>query len=256
MSIRNFGKHSYGKKCITIHTYGYGDENFYIDVGNFTSIAANCNILLSHGHHFHKKCTNFYFFDDRDYLFSNAIQQKTAGGGNVTIGSDVWIGRQVTIMSGVSIGDGAVIATNSHVISDVPPYSIYGGNPAKLIKYRFTQDIIDKFLNLKWWNYSDKMIDRLIPYLQKEPTLELFDKIHLCLEQNKNIAFQEDENFLMKKKDIRGEDIFKIYNKILKRNPDTRGFKNYYNSNLSIEQITNELLNSMEYKELIKKEII
>ena len=255
-AIRNFGKHSYGKECITAYTYGYGDENFYIDVGKFTSIGASCSILLSHGHHHYSNCTNFYFYDDRDFLFSKAEQQKTAGGGSVTIGSDVWIGRNSTIMSGVTIGDGAVIATNSHVICDVLPYAIYGGNPAKLIKYRFTQDIIDKFLNLKWWNYSDEMINLLIPFLQQKPTLELFNKIHLCLEQNKHIATQEDKHLTEKIQDIRRDDIFKVYNKILKRDPDTRGFKNYYASNLSIEQIATVLLSSTEYKELVKKEIL
>jgi virginiamycin A acetyltransferase len=70
--------------------------------------------------------------------------------GNVIIGNDVWIGSNVTIMSGVTIGDGAVIANNSHVVKNVEPYTLVGGNPAKLIKYRFSKEQIEKLLKIKW----------------------------------------------------------------------------------------------------------
>ena len=74
--------------------------------------------------------------------------------GDVIIGNDVWIADNVTIMSGVRIGDGAVIACNSHVVKDVEPYSIVGGNPAKFIKHRFTQEQIECLLKIKWWNWD------------------------------------------------------------------------------------------------------
>jgi acetyltransferase-like isoleucine patch superfamily enzyme len=71
--------------------------------------------------------------------------------GDVIIGNDVWIAANVTIMSGVTIGNGAVIANNSHVVKNVDPYSLVGGNPAKLIKYRLTPEQIKKLLEIKWW---------------------------------------------------------------------------------------------------------
>ena len=78
--------------------------------------------------------------------------------GSVTIGNDVWIADNVTIMSGVTIGDGAAIANNSHVVRDVEPYSIVGGNPAALIRYRFTKEQADLLLAIKWWDWSDAKI--------------------------------------------------------------------------------------------------
>lgn len=71
----------------------------------------------------------------------------------------------VTILSGVTIGDGAIIAANSHVFKNIPPYSIAGGNPCKHIKYRFKEEIIEKLLELKWWDLPDNEIQKLIPIL-------------------------------------------------------------------------------------------
>ena len=85
--------------------------------------------------------------------------------GDVIIGNDVWIGADVTIMSGVTIGDGAVIANNSHVVKDVEAYSLVGGNPARLIKRRFTQEQINKLLQIKWWYWEDDKINKFTPLL-------------------------------------------------------------------------------------------
>lgn len=78
--------------------------------------------------------------------------------GDINIGNDVWIGYNATIMGGVTVGDGAIIATNSTVVRDVEPYSIVGGNPAAEIKKRFSEDIIAKLLKLKWWNWEIEKI--------------------------------------------------------------------------------------------------
>ena len=78
---------------------------------------------------------------------------------------DVWIGSNVTIMSGVTIGDCVVIANNSHVVKNVEPYSLIGGNPSKLIKKRFTEEQIDKLLEIKWWNWDDSKIIKFTPLL-------------------------------------------------------------------------------------------
>ena len=85
--------------------------------------------------------------------------------GDGIIGNDVWIAANVTIMSGVTIGDGAVIANNSHVVKNVEPYSLVGGNPAKLIKYRFTPEQIAKLLEIKWWEWDDEKINTFLPLL-------------------------------------------------------------------------------------------
>ena len=98
--------------------------------------------------------------------------------GDVIIGNDVWIADNVTIMSGVNIGDGAVIAKNSHVVKNVEPYSLVGGNPAKLIKYRFTKNQIEKLLQIKWWNWNDDKINNFVPLLCN-PDINKFIKFAL-----------------------------------------------------------------------------
>ena len=95
------------------------------------------------------------------------------------IGNDVWIGTRVIIMSGVKVGDGAVIGAGAIVTKDVPPYAVVVGVPAKVIKYRFPQNIIDKMLELQWWDYPDDFIVKL-PFENVERCLEL-------LEENKHL---------------------------------------------------------------------
>jgi virginiamycin A acetyltransferase len=98
--------------------------------------------------------------------WENAMEGKTyPQKGDINIGNDVWIGYNATIMSGVTIGDGAIIAANSTVIKDVEPYSIVGGNPAKEIKKRFSKAVILKLLELQWWNWDIEKITRNIQNL-------------------------------------------------------------------------------------------
>ena len=78
--------------------------------------------------------------------------------GDIHVGNDVWIGANTIIMSGVKIGDGAVIANNSHVVKDIEPYTIVGGNPAKVIRKRFSDEVINKLLDIKWWDWSIEKI--------------------------------------------------------------------------------------------------
>ena len=88
------------------------------------------------------------------------------------IGNDVWVGYGSTIMCGVTIGDGAVIAAYSLVTRDVLPYQIVGGNPAKYIRTRFGDDIVSTLLQLQWWNLPIKEIEKISQILMREPVLE------------------------------------------------------------------------------------
>ena len=96
---------------------------------------------------------------------------------NTSVGNDVWIGSGVTIMSGVTIGDGAIIGARSVVASDVPPYAIYAGNPARLIRYRFHENIIIKLLELKWWAWEANKISGYLTELTSQPTELLLDQM-------------------------------------------------------------------------------
>jgi len=154
------GKYSYG----TPRTL-YGDSGVTLSIGKFCSIAQNVTIWLG-GNHRHDWVTTYPFghiHTDTFNKYNGAGHPSTKG--DVCIGNDVWIGANATIMSGVTIGDGSVIANNSHVVNNVAPYSLVGGNPAKLIKYRFTQEQIEKLLEIKWWDWEDDKINEYSPLL-------------------------------------------------------------------------------------------
>ena len=103
--------------------------------------------------------------------------------GELLIGNDVWIGDGATILSGVTIGDGACIGTKSVITKDVPPYTIAAGNPAKHIKKRFSDDIITKLLEVKWWELDDHIIDHISPLLCSNDFKQLFDVINKIKKQ-------------------------------------------------------------------------
>ncbi len=161
----NVGKYTYGHNNISVLSWGEGSK---LEIGSFCSIAANVKVYLG-GNHRVDWITTYPFGHINQGLF-NKFDGKghPKTNGDVIIGNDVWIGSDVTIMSGVRIGDGAVLANNSHVVKDVEPYSIVGGNPAKLIKYRFDKDVIEKLLEIKWWDLSDNKINELSPLLCSE----------------------------------------------------------------------------------------
>lgn len=85
--------------------------------------------------------------------------------GDTVIGNDVWIGQNVTILPGIHVGDGAIIGLNSTVAHDIEPYTIYAGNPARFIRKRFDDELIDLMLKLQWWNLEIDEIQKLIPIL-------------------------------------------------------------------------------------------
>jgi len=85
--------------------------------------------------------------------------------GDTIIGNDVWIGYKATIMPGINIGDGAIIAANATVVKDVEPYSVVGGNPARELKRRFDEETIEKLLEIKWWDWKIGRITQNVQHL-------------------------------------------------------------------------------------------
>ena len=165
------------------YSYNYGINKHFesptdkLIIGNFCSIASNLHVYLG-GNHKTNWVTTYPFGILHKEVFNNVGTSNTVTTkGSVTIGNDVWIGDNVTIMSGVTIGDGVIIAANSHVVKNIPPYSIVGGNPAKIIKYRFTPEQIEKLLVIKWWYWEDEKINKFIPLLCNEDIDTFIDSV-------------------------------------------------------------------------------
>lgn len=124
-------------------------------VGSHTSISAGVTIFLGGEHHTDRVATGKVF--GRIATFSK---------GGVTIGSDVWIGHGAVILSGVTIGDGVVIGAFTVVASDVDPYAVVAGNPARKIRDRFSPDQIRELLRIKWWDWPPEKIARFSKLLK------------------------------------------------------------------------------------------
>ena len=129
---------------------------FNLHIGQFCSMATDITFMLQIGKDYSRVTTSAdELVASLDNVMSND-QHITKG--QIIIQNDVWIGHNSTIMSGVKIGNGAVIGCDSHVVKDVPPYAIVGGNPAKIIKYRFTDEQIYDLQNIAWWDWSDSVL--------------------------------------------------------------------------------------------------
>lgn len=137
------------------YTYtGPFDMIFKAKVGCFTSISYG--VTIGPPEHDYKKPTTHPFLYDTSYGIFNReeIIDNHKFDREIEIGSDVWIGCNVTVLRGCKIGDGAIVGANALVNKDVPPYAIVVGNPAHIIKYRFDGETIAKLQSLKWWEWS------------------------------------------------------------------------------------------------------
>ena len=129
-----------------ILTWGEGRK---FVIGKFCSIASNVTIFLGGNHRYDWVTTNPFSAIQDTWPEATGIIGHPKSNGDVRIGNDVWLGNNCTIMSGITIGDGAVVAAHAVVIKDVPPYAIVGGNPAKIIKYRFSEQIIQCLMQIR-----------------------------------------------------------------------------------------------------------
>ena len=128
-------------------------------------IASGVTFIMNGANHLTDAVSTFPFA-----IFGNGWENAMEGKnypskGDTVIGNDVWIGYKVTIMAGVNIGHGAIIASNATVTKDVAPYTIVGGNPAKEIKKRFSKEKIEKLLALKWWDWDIEKITKNVQQL-------------------------------------------------------------------------------------------
>jgi len=166
------------KGIVTVGEGTYGLPNIYywdfstrLHIGNYCSIAEEVTFILG-GEHRTDWLTTYPFSEFKiEWPEASAATGHPATKGDINIGNDVWIGHGATILSGVRIGNGAVIAAGSIVTSDIEPYSIAGGNPARHIKFRFDAETIERIENLAWWMKSKSELKTLIPDLLRSPKL-------------------------------------------------------------------------------------
>ena len=152
------GPDNFEAKCVLYHFPFVGDK---LRLGKFCALARGVRFIMNGANHQMNGVSTYPF-----YIFGNEWESVMPKAddipykGDTVVGNDVWIGYDAIIMPGVKISDGAIIAASSVVGSDVPPYSIVGGNPAKLIRMRFADSIVQELLEIRWWDWSVEKITR------------------------------------------------------------------------------------------------
>lgn len=160
------------EKNVKYHFDFIGDQ---LIIGKFCMIASGVQFIMNGANHLTHSVSTYPFA-----IFGNGWEHAMEGKtypqkGNIVIGNDVWIGYNATIMAGVTIGDGAIIAANSTVVKDIAPYTIAGGNPALVIKKRFPDETIAKLLEIKWWDWDAEKITRNVQFLTGNDLSSLVD---------------------------------------------------------------------------------
>lgn len=150
------------EKNIKYHFDFIGDK---LIIGKFCMIASGVKFIMNGGNHLTESISAYPFaIFGKDW--KNAMEGKSyPSKGDTIIGNDVWIGHNATIMPGITIGDGAIIASNATVTKNVAPYRIVGGNPAQVIKNRFSDEVIELLLEIQWWNWDIEKITQNIQLL-------------------------------------------------------------------------------------------
>ncbi|WP_027399167.1 CatB-related O-acetyltransferase [Anaerovorax odorimutans] len=144
--------------------YHYPINHDKLIIGKFCSIACGAKFVFTSANHTLKSLSSYPFplFWEEYGLEQKNVTQAWDNKGDIIIGNDVWIGYEAVIMSGVHIGNGAIIGARAVVTKDVEPYTIVGGVPAKPIKKRFHDDIIKKLQSICWWNWDKEKIRKKI----------------------------------------------------------------------------------------------
>lgn len=147
--------------------YQYPINGDRLIIGKFCSIACGAKFLFTSANHTMKSLSTYPFpiFFEEWGLDRADVTTAWDNKGDIVIGNDVWIGYEAIILSGVTIGDGAIIGARAVVTKDVPPYTVVGGVPAKEIKKRYDPQTIDRLRRLCWWDWPDEKIRQALPAL-------------------------------------------------------------------------------------------
>ena len=164
----NFEKH------VTHHYDFIGDK---LIIGKFCQIGRNVEFVMNGANHQMNSITTYPFYIFKGWDQKPTDEKDLPYKGDTVVGNDVWIGQNVTILPGIHIGDGAIIGANSVVSKNVPPYSVVAGNPIKLIRKRFDDELIGLLLTFKWWNKPIEEIQEILPLLANSNINEIKDEL-------------------------------------------------------------------------------
>ena len=176
------GKHSYYSGYYHQHSFDDcarylmpdRDDVDKLIIGHYCSIGSGAVFMMAGNQgHRHDWASTFPFFYQNNPTFHGA-QDAFKRAGDTHIGNDVWIGSEAMIMPGVQVGDGAVIASRAVVTKNVEPYAIVGGNPAKVIRHRFSPLEISQLLEMQWWNWPESELPKMVPLLTSGNITQLY----------------------------------------------------------------------------------
>jgi virginiamycin A acetyltransferase len=165
------------EKNVLYHFDFIGDK---LVIGNFCAIASGVKFIMNGANHETAPISTFPFG-----IFGNGwekvnedadLNAKYPNKGDTLIGNDVWIGYDTTIMPGIKVGNGAIIAAKTVVTKDIPDYAVVGGNPAKIIRIRYDQDTIERLNKIAWWNWSAQKITEYLPLINSRD-IDALEKI-------------------------------------------------------------------------------
>ena len=170
--LREFdiGRYSWGHLSVNNRAAGCK-----LRIGQFCSLAYGTQVILG-GEHRTDFVTTYRFgtyapFDE----WYTPPADSAVGRGDVTIGNDVWVGHEATILSGVSLGDGVVVGARSVVRQDAPPYALVVGNPARVAGFRFPREQIDALLRIRWWDWDEQRITAALPLMMSDDVQAFID---------------------------------------------------------------------------------
>ena len=159
-------------------------------IGRYCALAEGSVFMMGAANHSLSSVTTYPFnvFGGKWRDISTPHIDELPHKGDTVIGNDVWIGHKAVIMPGVTIGDGSIVAAWSVVTKSFPPYSVIGGNPARLIRKRFDDELIDLLLKLRWWDKSPEEVTELIPLLVSPDLDDVKNKLKALLEENGSLS--------------------------------------------------------------------
>ena len=165
--------------------FNYPEFGEKLIIGKFCQIASGTKFIMGPANHRLCSVTTYPF-----NVFGGAFTENTPDHvlqlphkGDTVIGNDVWFGRESVIMPGVKIGDGAIIAAYSVVAKDVEPYTLVGGNPARFIKKRFSDELTELLLRLKWWDFQGEKLAEILPLLCEADLQKVTEEIKKILDE-------------------------------------------------------------------------